>query len=108
MLRKVIRFAFSRKVALISGAPRYDPQVSEIAKTLKETATGGDVQIVGVVTDEYSSDFADIYASSKLLDNYEFEVTRPYNSYHEDIQDCRVMPYRIYTHWRNHQLVKEL
>jgi hypothetical protein len=35
-------------------------------------------------------------------------VTRAYNSYHEDIQDCRVMPYRIYTHWRNHEFVKEL
>ena len=42
------------------------------------------------------------------MDNYEFEVTRAYNSYHEDIQDCRVMPYRIYTHYKNHQFIKEL
>jgi hypothetical protein len=43
-----------------------------------------------------------------LLDNYEFEVTRAYNTYHEDIQDCRVMPYRAYTHYKNYTLVKEL
>lgn len=63
---------------------------------------------MGAVSDEYGQSFDDIYASSNLLDNYEFEVTRAYNSYHEDIQDCRVMPYRAYTHWRNHNFVKEL
>ena len=63
---------------------------------------------MGAVSDEFSENFDDVYASSTLLDNYEFEVTRAYNSYHEDIQDSRVLPYRIYTHWRNHQFVKEL
>lgn len=107
MLRKIMRFNFSKTIALISGAPKYDLEVSKIASTFKEVSNN-EVSIVGVIGDEHSQSFSDIYASSGLLDNYEFEVTRAYNSYHEDIQDCRVMPYRIYTHYRNYKLMKEL
>lgn len=69
MMRKMVQFGFSRSVALISGAPKYDPYVSEIANTLSSVSTE-DVSIVGVVGDEYSEKFSDIYASSSLLDNY--------------------------------------
>ena len=48
-----------------------------------------------------------MYASSSLLDNNPFEVYRAYNSYHETFQDS-IMPYRLYTHYKNHQLVTEL
>jgi hypothetical protein len=108
ILGRLLKFGFSNKLALISGAPKYDHEVSTIARTLKRVAGDSPVSIVGAVSDEYAESFSNIYASSSLLDNYEFEVTRAYNSYHEDIQDCRVMPYRIYTHYKNHQFIKEL
>lgn len=108
ILGRLLRFGFSNKLALISGAPRYDHEVSTIARTLKRVAGDDPISIVGAVSDEFADSFSNVYASSSLLDNYEFEVTRAYNSYHEDIQDCRVMPYRIYTHYKNHQFIKEL
>lgn len=49
-----------------------------------------------------------MYASSNLLDNHPFEVTRAYNTYHEDFQDSLVMPYRTFTHIKNYGLVKQL
>lgn len=108
ILGRLLKFGFSNKLALISGAPKYDHEVSTIARTIKRVAGDDPVSIVGAVSDEYSESFSNVYASSSHLDNYEFEVTRAYNSYHEDIQDCRIMPYRIYTHYKNHQFVKEL
>lgn len=108
ILGRLLKFGFSNKLALISGAPKYDHEVSTIARTLKRVAGDDPVSIVGAVSDEFAESFSNVYASSSLLDNYEFEVTRAYNSYHEDIQDCGVMPYRIYTHYKNRQFIKEL
>jgi hypothetical protein len=50
MMRKMMRFGFSRNIALISGAPKYDLEVSKIAKTLTQVAADG-INIVGVVDD---------------------------------------------------------
>lgn len=71
MLRKIMRFNFSKIIALISGAPKYDLEVSKIAATFKEVSNN-EVSIVGVIGDEHSQSFKDTYASSNLLDNYEF------------------------------------
>jgi uncharacterized protein (DUF2141 family) len=51
MMRKIIQFGFSRNVALISGAPKYDLYASQIAKTLQSVSTDG-TNIVGVISDE--------------------------------------------------------
>lgn len=61
---------------------------------------------MGVVGSEYESDFSKVYASSNMLDNHDFEVTRTYNTYHEDIQDSPLLPYRTYTHFKNYKLVR--
>ena len=98
------RFGFS-SIALISGAPKYDRYLASIANTLQK-ASKGSVSLVGVVGSEWQSSLSKVYASSDLLDNHEFEVTRAYNSYHEHIQDCPVIPYRAYTHFRNYTLIK--
>ena len=100
------RFAFST-VALISGAPKYDQYTASIANTLK-TVSKGSTSIVGVIGADENQSFGQIYASSSKLDNYEFEVTRAYNTYHESFQDAPIMPYRMYTHYCNYTLVKEL
>lgn len=101
---KFNHFGFST-IALISGAPKYDRYLASIANTLQQTSKGS-VSLVGVVGSERQSSFSKVYASSEMLDNYEFEVTRAYNTYHEDIQDSRVLPYRAYTHYKNYTLVK--
>lgn len=101
---RINRFGFST-IALISGAPKYDRYLASIANTLQKTSKGS-VNLVGVVGSEWQSSLSKVYANSDMLDNYEFEVTRAYNTYHEDIQDCRVMPYRAYTHYKNYTLVQ--
>jgi hypothetical protein len=53
MMQKMMRFGFSRSIALISGAPKYDLEVSKIASTLKGVP-GDELSLVGVVSDEYS------------------------------------------------------
>lgn len=103
-MRKVIAFQFST-IALISGATKYDSQLASVASTLKKVSKEN-IEFVGVVGSEYHSLFEKVYAPSSLLDNYEFEVTRAYNSYHEDLQDSAIMPYRIYTHFRNYMFLK--
>jgi len=79
-MQKVIAYRFST-IALISGAPKYDNQLASVAKTLKKVSKEN-VDFVGVAGSEYHSLFEKVYAPSSLLDNYEFEVTRAYNSYH--------------------------
>ena len=93
-------------MVLISGAPKYDNQVAEIANTLK-TVTNHNIALWGVIGSSHEALFSKILASSNLLDNNEFEVTRAYNTYHENIQDS-ILPYRMLTHYRNHCLMKVL
>jgi hypothetical protein len=77
---KLNHFGFST-IALISGAPKYDRYLSSVAHTLQKTSKDS-LSIVGVVGSDWQSSFSKVYASSDLLDNYEFEVTRAYNTYH--------------------------
>lgn len=70
-MRKIIQYKFSSTIALISGAPKYDLQVKNIAKTLSKVSKN-EVSLVGVVGSEHQSLFSKVYASSDLLDNYEF------------------------------------
>jgi|JI9StandDraft_1071089.scaffolds.fasta_scaffold308711_1 hypothetical protein len=103
---RLTRYGFST-VALISGAPRYDQYTASIANTLKKVSNGS-TSLVGVIGAAENQSYGKVYASSSLLDNYEFEVTRAYNTYHESFQDAPIMPYRMYTHFCNYKLMKEL
>ena len=105
MLRAV-SYRFST-VALISGAPKYDHQVTQIANTLK-VQTGGNIALWGVVGDQHKGNFSKVLASSSLLDDNEFEVTRAYNTYDQVIQDSPFIPYRTYTHYCNNRLMQAL
>jgi hypothetical protein len=70
ILGRLLKFGFSNKLALISGALKYDHEVSTIARTIKRVAGDDPVSIVGAVSDEYSESFSNVYASSSILDNY--------------------------------------
>lgn len=48
MMQKIIQYRFSSTIALISGAPKYDSQLHNIAKTL-EKVSNKQVSFVGVV-----------------------------------------------------------
>ena len=63
---------------------------------------------MGVIGSQHESAFSKVYASSNMLDNQEFEVTRAYNTYHEVFQDNPILPYRTLTYYKNHNLVKSL
>ena len=64
------RFTFST-IALISGAPKYDKYLASIASTLQKVSKEP-VSLVGVVGSEWKSSLSKTYASSNLLNNYDF------------------------------------
>ena len=105
-MRKIVQFRFST-VVLISGAPKHDKETAHIANTLQKVS-GSKVAFLGVAGDAHQSLFSKVFASSSLLDNNEFEVTRAYNTYNEIIQDSPFIPYRSYTHYCNGKLMKSL
>lgn len=66
---RLSKFASFSTIALISGAPKYDQYVGQIASTLQKVSKGS-VSLVGVVGSDLHSSFSKTYASSDLLDNY--------------------------------------
>lgn len=69
-MRKLVQFRFST-VVLISGGPKHDKHVGQIARTLKKVGPSN-LNIIGVIGQQEKSHFTRIFASSSILDNNEF------------------------------------